>query len=39
VKEHGGRIYLDKGQRNGAKFVVELPLIESAALSPAGQKL
>jgi len=29
MKEHGGRIYLDKAYRNGAKFVIELPLIKS----------
>jgi two-component system NtrC family sensor kinase len=33
VKEHGGRIYLDKAHADGAKFVVALPL--TSAPSPA----
>ncbi|MBI5119319.1 PAS domain S-box protein [Candidatus Poribacteria bacterium] len=33
VKEHGGRIYLDKTHTDGAKFVVALPL--TSAPSPA----
>jgi hypothetical protein len=29
VKEHGGNVYLDKTYRAGARFIVEIPLIDA----------
>lgn len=33
MREHGGRIYLDKAYRRGARFVVEIPLTETPTTS------
>ncbi|UCD58736.1 MAG: PAS domain S-box protein, partial [Candidatus Hydrogenedentota bacterium] len=36
IKEHGGRIYLDKTYHRGARFIIELPM--TATPSPTGAK-
>jgi signal transduction histidine kinase len=32
MQEHGGKIYLDSAYRQGAKFVIEIPLSKSPAI-------
>jgi two-component system NtrC family sensor kinase len=36
MREHGGRIYLDKTYRDGARFVVEIPLTETPTILSAN---
>jgi two-component system NtrC family sensor kinase len=33
MKEHGGKIYLDSTYDHGARFVIEIPLVQSPSLS------
>ena len=33
---HGGRVWAEDGAAGGARFVVELPLVEAAGVRPPG---